>query len=121
VRILLVALGGAAGALARFGVNEAVGPRSWPWATLLVNLTGSFALGAVMYVATDRHWSPELSAAVGIGFLGAYTTFSTFSVEAFDLGRTERVPMAALYVGTSVAVGILAAAGGYTLARVLSR
>jgi len=120
VRYLFVAAGGAMGALARFGVNEAVGPRSLPWATLLINLTGSFALGAFVFVATDRGWSPELTLGVGVGFLGAYTTFSTFTWETFDLGRSDRILTAALYVGVSVAMGVLAAAAGHQVARSLS-
>ena len=119
--MLFVALGGAAGALARYGMNEAVGPRSLPWSTLVVNLTGSFALGALVFVATDRQWSPELTAGLGIGFLGAYTTFSTFTWEAFDLGRTDRLLQAALYAALSVGVGVLAAAAGHGLARALGR
>ena len=120
LRYLWVALGGAAGAVARHGINQAVGARPFPWATLLINVSGSFALGAVLYVAGHRDWSPEVTAAVGVGFLGAYTTFSTFTFEAFGLGRTDRALTAALYVGVSVVVGILAAAAGHTAARVLS-
>lgn len=121
MRYLFVALGGAMGAMARFGVNQAVGPRSLPWSTLLINLTGSFALGAFVFVATERGWSPELSLGVGVGFLGAYTTFSTFTWETFDLGRTDRVLTAALYVGLSVSLGVLAAAAGHHFARSVTR
>jgi fluoride exporter len=121
VRYLIVAVGGAMGAVARFGVNQAVGPRSLPWATLLINLTGSFALGVFVFVATDRGWSPDLSLGVSVGFLGAYTTFSAFTWETFDLGRTDRVLTAALYVGVSVTLGLLAAAAGHHLARSVGR
>lgn len=120
VRFLWVALGGAAGAVTRHGLNLAVGSRSFPWATLLINLTGSFALGALLFLAADRQWSPEVTAALGVGFLGAYTTFSTFTFEAFGLGRTDRMAVAALYVALSVTAGILAAALGHTAARLAS-
>ena len=121
MRYLFVAVGGAMGAMTRFGVNQAVGPRSLPWATLLINVTGSFALGAFVFVAADRGWSPELTLGIGVGFLGAYTTFSTFTWETFDLGRTDRVLTAALYVGVSVTLGVLAAAAGHHLARSVSQ
>ncbi len=120
MRLVLVALGGAGGALARHGINQAVGAHRFPWSTLLINVTGSFALGALLYLAGQRDWPPEVTAALGVGFLGAYTTFSTFTVEAFQLGRTDRVGAAALYLGLSVALGVLAAAAGHATARVLA-
>lgn len=116
MRFVYVGLGGAAGALARYGLVLTVGTRSFPWATLGINLTGSFALGVVLTVAADRGWSPETVAAVAIGFLGAYTTFSTFSWETFSLVDTDRVVAAALYVGASVTLGILAAWAGHLAA-----
>jgi CrcB protein len=119
VQLVWIALGGAVGALTRHGVNHAIGAHRFPWSTLAVNVSGSFALGALLFVAGDRGWPPAVTAAVGVGFLGAYTTFSTFSVEAFQLGRTDRVLAAALYLGLSVALGVLAAAAGHTVARLL--
>jgi CrcB protein len=113
VKIVLVAVAGAAGALTRYAIATWVGPRSFPWATLGINVTGSFALGLVLTVAAARGWSPEAVAAVAVGFLGAYTTFSTFSWEAFSLAHTDRVLAAGLYVGTSVVLGLLAARLGY--------
>src|SRR5688500_1374309 len=91
VRYVVVALAGAAGALARYAIGLAVGPQSFPWATLGINVSGSFALGVGLTVAASHGWSPELVAAVAVGFLGAYTTFSTFAFESFDLAHTGRV------------------------------
>jgi len=120
VRLLLVGVAGAIGAMARFGINEAVGPRSFPWATLAINVTGSFLLGVALTLAAERGWSPEAVATVGTGFLGAYTTFSTFTWEAFSLGRSDRLATAAVYLVASVATGVAAAAAGYGVAKAVA-
>jgi CrcB protein len=115
VRFLYVAVAGALGSLTRYSIGLAVGPRSFPWATLAINITGSFALGVVLTVAAGRGWTPETVAAVAVGFLGAYTTYSTFAFESFSLAHTGRAVTAAGYVAASVAVGILAARLGFGL------
>lgn len=112
---MLVALGGAVGAVTRYGVTLAVGDRGFPLATLLVNVSGSLALGIVMAWSARGPWSPDLTRAVAVGFLGAFTTFSTFSWEAFSLGRADRLSAAAVYTGLSVVLGIAAAGSGYRL------
>src|SRR5436853_4967308 len=118
MRALLVALAGALGALARYGLGLAVGPVTFPWVTLVINVSGAFVLGAVLTLAPARHWSPNLSAPIAVGFLGAYTTFSTFSWETFVLGRVDgRWASAALYVAASVVLGIAAAWAGQNVAR----
>jgi CrcB protein len=86
--LLLIALGGAAGAVARYGldgwVQNATGP-SFPWGTMLINVSGSFLLGIVVRLLEGLHASPSWRAALAIGFCGAYTTFSTFSFETARL------------------------------------
>lgn len=116
---MLIAIAGAAGALSRYGIGHAVGGRSFPWATLGINLTGSFALGLVLHVAQLRDWPQDVTLPLAVGFLGAFTTFSTFSVEAFDLLRTDRAGEAAVYVALSLVGGVAAAAVGYAAARSL--
>lgn len=120
MKLLLVAIGGALGAMARYGIGRAVGPRSFPWATLAINVTGSFALTLLLAVALDREWPEATTLAVGTGFLGAYTTFSTFSSESLTLLRAERVGAALAYVAASVGAGLLAAWVGYLTARRLA-
>jgi CrcB protein len=120
VQVILIAVAGAAGALSRYGISSAVGGRSFPWATVGINLVGSFALGLVLHLARLRGWPDEVTIPIAVGFLGAFTTFSTFSVETFDLLRTDQAPQAALYVGLSVAGGLAAAALGYAAARSLA-
>ncbi|CAN5625875.1 hypothetical protein BH10ACT2_BH10ACT2_20580 [soil metagenome] len=120
MRVALVALAGATGALARYAIWLAVGARSFPWPTLAINLSGSLLLAFVLTFGTERGWSPSVTVPLAIGFLGAYTTFSTFSYETFALVRNHRAALAAIYVAVSVAGGILAALAGYGAARKLA-
>jgi CrcB protein len=120
VKFLWVALAGAAGAVTRYAIGLAVGVSEFPWATLGINVSGSLLLGFVLTFATERRLSPELATAVTVGFLGAYTTFSTFAWEGFVLGRTDRAGTAVVYVVVSVVGGIAAAWCGYQLARAVA-
>jgi CrcB protein len=117
VRFVYVALAGACGSLARYGIGLAVGPRSFPWATFAINVSGSFVIGVVLTLAAAKGWSPEVTAGIAVGFLGAYTTFSTFSFETFTLAHTGRALTAAAYVVASVLLGVLAARLGYGVAQ----
>lgn len=112
-----VVLAGAAGTAARYGIGLAVGPRPYPYATLGINLAGSFLIGFVLVIGAEGRLSPQTTTALAVGFLGAFTTYSTFAWEAFTLGRTDRLALAALYIGLSVTLGLLAAAGGYYLGK----
>jgi CrcB protein len=119
VRALLVGVAGAAGALSRYGIAVAIGPQLFPWATLGINLSGSFVLAFVVTWATEGHLPTDIATGITVGFLGAYTTFSTFSYETFVMGHVHRSPNAIIYVGVSVLGGIACAAAGYGLGRVL--
>lgn len=114
---LLVVLGGAAGAAARYGIGLAVGPQGFPWATLGINVVGSFLIGVVLTVGALGRLGPQATTALAVGFLGAFTTYSTFSWEALVLGRTHRVVPAVLYLMASVGLGLAAAAAGYRVGR----
>lgn len=120
MKVALIGVFGAAGALCRYGIGVAVGTTSFPWATLAINLVGSFALGLVL-VAGPARLDGDLSAAIGIGFLGAFTTFSTFSSETQTMLRQDRLATAAVYVAVSVVGGIAMAALGYLAGRALAR
>jgi CrcB protein len=115
----LIAVAGAAGAVLRYRLGMAIGVRSFPWATLFVNLSGSFVLAAVLGGPAQARWSPTVVATVAIGFLGAYTTFSTFGYETFTLLRTGRVGSAAAYATASLVGGVAVAGAGYALGRAL--
>jgi CrcB protein len=115
---LLAAVGGALGALARWEVATGLPPTpgGWPWATLLVNLTGclllGLLLGAVLARHPDRTWLRPLLAT---GVLGGYTTYSTFAVDVVRLADDGAWGTAAGYVVASAAGGVLAAAAGVRL------
>jgi CrcB protein len=113
VPTLLVAVFGAAGAVVRYRIGLAVGVRSFPWATLAINLSGTLLLVALVTGPGHGHWSKETTTAATVGFLGAYTTFSTFGNETFQMVRDGRTGAAALYVAASVVGGLLAAWAGY--------
>lgn len=111
---VLVALGGAGGVLARYGLTQAV---AGPWPTVAINLAGSFLLG--LLVGWDGV-SGQARAALGTGVLGGFTTYSAFTVQVvtdLDDGRAGRA-LASLVV--SVGGGLLCAAAGYAAARAAS-
>jgi CrcB protein len=86
----LVGVAGALGAVARYGVGLAVGPREFPWATLSINVVGSFLIGIILTVGALDRLSDQATAALAVGFVGSFTTYSTFSWEVFVLGRADR-------------------------------
>ncbi len=121
---LWVALGGAAGAAARYGLVQWTGSRwgwAFPWGTLAVNVSGSLAIGLVMTLLLSRNADTAYRLLLVTGFLGGYTTFSAFSLEALALFESRRWDAAALYVGGSVLLGILATTLGLGLGRLIVR
>ena len=120
---LAVAVGGALGATLRYFIGGTVFARSltpFPLATFVINVTGSFVIGFFLTLATERvNMSPHLRLAVAVGFVGAYTTFSTFEYETIRLVEEGRLIHALLNVVLSVAVGFVAVWGGIALARKL--
>ena len=117
---IAIALAGAAGALCRWGLTALVQrllPGVFPWGTLAVNLIGCFALGfAATHSALREDWSPALRTAMLSGFLGAFTTFSTFSFDTLELVRTGHLWKAVTNVGLSLGVGLLAVWWGMRVA-----
>lgn len=113
----LVALGGALGGPARYAVEAALpaAEGAVPWATLAVNVGGAFALGVV--VANRARALPALGLAVGTGFLGAFTTFSTWMLQVFELAVDGHLPRACAYVAGTLLAGLAAAAAGTALGR----
>ena len=113
-----VALAGAGGAVARYLVDRGVQrfrDGHWPWGTLVVNVTGCFALGVIWGWVDQHHGDATLRTIAGTGFCGAYTTFSTFGIESVRLMETQRYAAAAGYVAASLLVGGVAAAAGLAL------
>lgn len=117
--LLFVALGGALGATARWGLGGWV--HAWagaalPWGTLAVNLLGSFLLGFSFRYLEAVAVSPNLRILVTVGFLGAFTTFSTFSYETVALLQEGAWLRGAAYAGGSVVLGLAGVVAGLTLA-----
>lgn len=121
----LVAVGGAAGTLSRYGVAEAFdADRLFPLATFLVNVTGSFALGALLAVLLVRdHSAPanRLRLLLGTGFLGGYTTYSALAVETDTLLRGDHVALGLTYALGSLVAGLVAAFAGVAAGRAVAR
>lgn len=119
----LIALGiaGAFGALARYGVEGWVSQRAgsaFPWGTFVVNISGAFLLGFLFTLLTERlALAPWLRSAVTIGFLGAYTTFSTLSFETFRLAEDGEILVALANMLGSVTAGFVAVYLGVVLGR----
>jgi fluoride exporter len=117
--VATVAVGGVVGAEARYGL--AVGlphaPGAWAWSTLIANVTGCLLIGVLMVLFSERIRHPLVRPLLGVGVLGGYTTFSTFSQEIFSLLESSDVALALTYAGTSVGVGLLAVYAGTLLGR----
>lgn len=124
MKTLWIGLAGFAGAVSRHAVDTWIGrpAHAFPWATFAVNVSGCFAAGLVTAIFTARMIDDgPLRAAITIGFLGAYTTFSTFALQTMRLGEDDAVATAWIYVVASVAGGIAAVIAGTWLGRALTR
>jgi CrcB protein len=119
MQLVLVALAGALGALSRYGVHGLVQSRTasrFPYGTVVVNLSGSFVLGLIFGLATYQGLDADVRTVVGTGFIGAYTTFSSFSYDTFGLLEEGATPAAWVNAWGSIAVGLAAATSGFVLA-----
>jgi len=122
-RVLLIGGFGALGAIARHLVDGwlgGVGRGEFPWATFTVNIAGSFALGVLVALTSSGVLeSANWRFAIGVGFLGAFTTFSTFTYQAIALAEGPAQGTALLYVAGSVLLGLAAAYCGLQLGRLI--
>lgn len=117
-----IAAGGALGAPARYGVAQVihVAPDTFPWATFWTNITGSFALGVALVLVLDRFPpSRYVRPFVATGFLGAYTTYSTFAVETDLLAKDGHAAVALTYAIASLLAGFTAVWFGMAIARTI--
>ena len=119
--ILLTALFGAVGVLCRYALDRyfalALIPH-FPASTLSINVVGSFAIGVVFVLGTERAMlTPETALAISVGFLGGFTTFSAFSLQVIQLIERKQITMAVAYAVGSPILGISAAFAGVKLGR----
>jgi len=118
-----VALGGALGASARYGVDTLIEQRTsstFPWATFTINVTGCFVIGLLTAALVERHHLPPwVRVGLVVGVVGGYTTFSTFAQEIFELGEVHQVAVAFTYVFASVLLGLAAVYAGTLAGRAL--
>ncbi len=123
MQLLLVGLGGFAGAVLRWLVDGWVSernPSAFPAGTLVVNLTGSFLLGIMFAWVIERNVLPaDVRAPVMIGFIGAYTTFSTFMLESWRLVEEGAYGLAAANLVGSVVLGLVAVVAGLAVGRLV--
>ena len=122
---LLVGVGGFLGANVRYLLGNVIAARlgdDFPYGTLLVNVTGSLAIGALLVLLTERlAVDPAWRLLLVVGFLGGYTTFSSYTFEALALAEAGHWLRATWYVVASNAVGLAAAYAGMVVARAIGR
>ena len=120
--ILIVAAGGCLGALARYGLSRFIAqiyPSSFPLGTFIINVTGSFAIGFLFEISERFAISPDVRAFIAIGFLGAYTTFSTYALESINLVRDGELRLFLTNILLSNIAGLFAVIFGIYIARFL--
>jgi CrcB protein len=123
VTYALVAVFGSAGAVSRYWLDGRVSDLThgqFPWGTFTVNVLGAFALGLLVALTTERLLPhPNWRVALGIGYLGSFTTFSTYTYESVKLAEDGALGLALLNSAGMLALGLLAAAAGLALGRTL--
>ncbi len=123
-QLLAVALGGGIGAVLRYSVGEWIhrisGPL-FPWGTLTVNLAGCFLIGIIWELSNTTLLSPQFRLFVMTGLLGAFTTFSTFSLETLNLIRDGEIRLAVANQVISVAFGLVLVLAGFVSVRLILR
>jgi fluoride exporter len=123
MRYVLIAVFGATGAVARYAVDGWVSDRThgqYPWGTLVINTLGAFALGLLVAVTTERLLPhPNWRVALGIGFLGSFTTFSTYAYETVKLAEDGLIGLAFVNAAGMTVLGLSAATLGLFAGRAL--
>lgn len=120
-KYVVVGIGGFLGAVARYVVGNYIGSRygvRFPYGTFVINMTGSFLIGLVLTVLARTTASPYWRYLIPIGFIGAYTTFSTFEYETLRAVQDGQVTTGLLNITLSVVVGFLAVWAGAAMGRV---
>lgn len=123
LKYLMVGIGGCAGSVLRFWLGTYIAGRMgtrFPYGTLVINVTGSFLIGVVLAVLTAKtQWSPNWRYLIPIGFIGGYTTFSSFEYETLRTIQDGQIGLGLLYIAVSVIVGFMAVWGGVVAGRTI--
>ncbi len=123
LKYVMVGVGGCLGSMLRFWVGSYIGSRMgtrFPYGTFVINVTGSFLIGLILALLTAKtHWSPNWRYLIPIGFLGGYTTFSSFEYETLRTIHDGQIGIGLLYVGLSVCLGFVAVWGGFMTGRAI--
>jgi fluoride exporter len=123
LKYLMVGIGGGLGAISRFWVGTYIGSKMgtrFPYGTFAINISGSFLIGLTLAVlAAKTDWNPNWRYLVPIGFLGGYTTFSSFEYETLRTIQDGQFGIGLLYVALSVVIGFIAAWGGVVAGRAI--
>ncbi|OFW80599.1 MAG: hypothetical protein A2887_00360 [Alphaproteobacteria bacterium RIFCSPLOWO2_01_FULL_40_26] len=124
--LILIAIGGALGSVARYLSSEAITKlnhslTNFPWGTFFVNVAGSMFAGIIYYfiIKNFDNFDPRLKNFLLIGFLGGFTTFSSFSLDFFRLATAGQYPQAAIYAISSVVISIVALFFGFHLMKLI--
>ena len=118
---LAVGLGGALGAMGRYGISLLPLKSAFPWLTLLTNVLGALVIGFVVGVTADNAASPNTVLFWKTGVCGGFTTFSTFSLETLRLFESSQTASGLLYAGASVVLCVLGVHIGELMGRALVR
>jgi CrcB protein len=123
LKYLMVGIGGFVGAIARFWLGSYIGGKMgtrFPYGTFAINISGSFLIGLILTVLSERtHLSPNWRYLVPIGFIGAYTTFSTFEYETLRTVQDGQFLIASLNITVSVLLGFAAVWAGFVAGRAI--
>jgi CrcB protein len=123
-KYLFIAIGGALGSIARFWIGSTIAGRMgirFPYGTLIVNITACLIIGfSLTYMGRRADLNPAWRYLIPIGFIGAYSTFSTYEWETLSTMRSGAFVLAALYAGGSFILGLIAVWGGSWLAEIIS-
>lgn len=113
-QILLVGLGGAAGSILRYLIQQALNQQQFPYGTLLVNIAGCFLIG-IFWAWSIRGTNGHVITFLVAGFCGGFTTFSAFTAEGIMMLKSERIMTFVIYTSISVVTGMIATYAGYKL------
>lgn len=116
--LLLVGLGGGIGSILRYATSLVINSKHFPWATLAVNVIGSFIIGIVLAMSLrDENFSNNWKLFLATGICGGFTTFSAFSAENMGMLQNGKIAVAVLYITISVVLSIAAGFLGFGMAK----